>query len=329
MSNVNSILDLILNSNKIIISTHVSPDADAIGSEVAMALALTQLGKNVQIINSSGYPANLEFLIKHLPQNCYSTVSSKLKTLDADLIIILDTSHRNQFEAFAELMLNTDVKRICIDHHPKSENLFNDKFVDTTIPATGILVYNLISIFPDFKLTKQIAESLYAAIMTDTGSFRFSGTSPLVHEIIAKLIDAGAAPNYIYENIYEMGSTERLHLLGKALQSIKLWNNGKVSVITINKSDFEETGTNVEDLDNVVNFGFTIKGVQVSYLVVQLTESYKISCRSKGNFAANKIAEFFGGGGHLNAAGARYKTNSIDEVLKLLKLKTDEIFNSL
>ena len=329
MNNSNSILDLIIAAKKIVISSHISPDADAIGSEVALCLALQQLGKDVKIINPGNHPANLQFLINHFSEGTYSYFNSKLTEFDCDLVIIVDTSQRKQFESVANFILKSNATIICIDHHLNPDDLFHHQHIDTTLPATGILIYNLISKFPNFKLTLPIAESLYAAIMTDTGSFRFTRTTGMVHEIIAKLVDAGANPSLIYEHIYETGSIQRLHLLGKALQSIQLWHNQKTSVITITKNDFEETKTSTEDLDNVVNFGFTIKGVDVSLMIVQLNDNFKMSFRSKGNFPANKLAQHFGGGGHLNAAGARYKSNSLEAVLNELKIKTEELYNSI
>ncbi|MGH2568669.1 MAG: DHH family phosphoesterase, partial [Bacteroidota bacterium] len=181
--------------------------------------------------------------------------------------------------------------------------------------ATGEIVYRLLSHLGQNNFTTEAARALYTAIMTDTGSFRFPKTGPEIHRQVAHLLECGADPVAIYQQVYEQGSAGRLQLLGRALASLQTAHSGKVACMTVTRQMFQETGTSEEDTDNVINYTLTVKGVQVGLLFTELNEGMKISFRSKGNIWINKLAQEFGGNGHQHAAGARVPGGTVNELL--------------
>jgi phosphoesterase RecJ-like protein len=175
-------------------------------------------------------------------------------------------------------------------------------------------------------ITKPIAEALYAAIMTDTGSFRFPKTDVETHHIIADLLQHGADPTEIYQKIFEEGPVNKLKLLGRALTSLSVVHGGRVATMVLLRKDFSETQTAEEDTDNMINHAMSIGGVRVGLIFVELENGVKVSFRSKGDIAINALAKDFGGNGHKNAAGARIQGGTLaDVVLRVTERAADYV----
>jgi phosphoesterase RecJ-like protein len=204
---------------------------------------------------------------------------------------------------------------IYIDHHPDKDDFADLYVIDEPATATGEILYHLLKYLDAKAINKEIAQALYTAIMTDTGSFRFPKTDPDIHQIAADLIRAGADPPEVFQEVYEMGSANTLQLLGRGLASLKTVHDGRVAYMVITRQMFEETATKEYQTDNFVDYTMRIGGVQIGLLFNELPDGVKISFRSKGQIPVNELAKEFGGNGHLNAAGARLFGKKIDETI--------------
>ncbi|MBZ0200239.1 MAG: bifunctional oligoribonuclease/PAP phosphatase NrnA, partial [Ignavibacteriaceae bacterium] len=191
--------------------------------------------------------------------------------------------------------------------------------------ATGEIIYDFIKQTNIITLDKNEAECIYAAIMTDTGSFRFERTSPKIHLIAADLLELGVNPGDVYDKIYDQGKFSRIKLLGSALASMK--RCGKVEAIcymVIKQKTFEETGAEEFDTDGFVNFALSVDGAKIGMMFIELKDGFKVSFRSKGTIPVNKLAGVYGGGGHVNAAGARLHGKKMDEMLSGILLEAEK-----
>jgi len=309
--------DIFESKNSFVITTHVNPDGDAIGSEVALACFLRNKGKKVKIINQSETPDNLLFLTKLFPVETYSS-NLDHHILNTECFCVVDTNSLKRFSAMAEVVKKSKAYKICIDHHLEQEPFADLYVIDTEVPAAGELLYRILTHTDASSITKPIAEALYAGIMTDTGSFKFPKTDSETHTITAELLSRGVNPDEIYQEIFENGAVNKLHLLGKALESIKLHDSGKICTMVIPRSVFSETNTKEADVDNFTNYGLSVKGVIVGLVFVELYDGVKISFRSKGDFDVNILAKQFNGGGHKNAAGARVKNLPLQEAVQMV-----------
>lgn len=306
-----------------VITTHVNPDGDAIGSEVALALFLVNKGKKVTIINQSETSDHLIFLTKIFPVHTYNSSYDK-HILECDCFCVVDTNSPKRFSAMADVVQKSKAYKVCIDHHPEQDPFADFYIIDTEVPATCELLYRFFHSYDPKTITKPIAEALYTGIMTDTASFRFPKTDAETHRISAELLTFGIDNYGLYQQVYENGPINKLWLLGKALESIQLYHNGKVAAMILPRSIFDETKTNEADVDNFTSYVLSIHNVVIGLVFVELSDSVKVSFRSKGDIAVNELAKQFGGGGHKNAAGARIKATTLNEIIPIVLNKTKE-----
>jgi phosphoesterase RecJ-like protein len=313
---IDNIIELIKRNQNFVITTHVNPDGDAIGSELALYYALRQLSKNVVIINHNSTPDNYQWmdpdnLILHfIPEHHRDHI------LNADIIFILDVNQPDRLRSLELFVKQTKALKVVIDHHLEPHTFGNHYLIDDDATSTGEILYKLLMKLDDFKIDKEIAVALYTAIMTDTGSFRFPRTDTETHNIAAHLLQYGVDPTQIYVNVYESWTCGRMRLLGEALDTMKTIHNGKVAYIMCTQKMFKNTGTTEVETDNFTVYPMSIKGVLVGILFNELHNGVKISFRSKGDVPINELAKEFGGNGHLNAAGARLFDKTLDEIIK-------------
>jgi phosphoesterase RecJ-like protein len=298
-----------------VVTTHVNPDGDGIGSEIALASYLKKCGKQVSIINHSETPLNYTFLdpeneILHFNPSLHSET-----VRHADVIFILDANQLSRLRSMEPYVEESKAVKICIDHHLDKDDFADLYLIDEPATATGEILYHLLKYLDAKAIDKEVAQALYTAIMTDTGSFRFPKTDPDIHQITADLIRAGADPPEVFQEVYEMGSANTLQLLGRGLASLKTTHDGRVAYMVITRQMFEETAAKENQTDNFVDYTMRIGGVQIGLLFNELPDGVKISFRSKGEIPVNKLAKDFGGNGHLNAAGARLFGKKIDETV--------------
>jgi phosphoesterase RecJ-like protein len=316
MIDYNRILEIIKSNNSFVITTHVNPDGDAIGSELALAYFLQKLNKKFWIINHSPTPENYLFLDEEKLINRYNSDFDD-KILSADVLIAVDFNTIGRTRSMVEVLEKSKAYKIIIDHHRNPQNFVTEIFFDIDEPATGNIIYKLIKTYNEDFIDKKTADALYTAIMTDTGSFRFERITPEVHLIVADLISRGTNPTYIYNKVYNEMSYEKLKLLGEAITNIKLEADGKIAFMVLDRNLIEKYVESEEefDVDGFANYCLSLKSVIVGLLFFELKNGTKVSLRSKEKFPVNSVAEKFGGGGHLNAAGIRFDGMKLSEVL--------------
>ncbi|NQT75342.1 MAG: bifunctional oligoribonuclease/PAP phosphatase NrnA [Candidatus Omnitrophica bacterium] len=294
----NKIKTAIKKFNKFLISSHINPEGDAIGCQLALVSLLRRLGKKAVMLNESPVPHVLQFM---------KGTENVLKEIPADFnfqaAVILDCPDLSRVGRVSEY-ITPDKVVINIDHHISNENFGKHNWVDRNISSTGEMIYDL---FKAFKLKIEYDEALamYVAIMTDTGSFRYTNTTSRTHRIAAELIDKGVDPYEAFGRIYETSSLQDINLLGEALQTLKLTDDGKVAWLWVTKEMLKKTKASLEGTEGIINFARSIEGVEIAMLFRETgTEGrIKVSFRSKGKVDVNKLAAFFGGGGHVTASG--------------------------
>jgi len=328
MIDFKKLTDIINSNQSFLITTHVNPDADAIGSEIALHKLLSVLGKKSKIINHSSTPYNLKFLdaenfIEKFDETLHKTLFDT-----SDVLVALDFNRSDRMVSMQKVFTESKLLKICIDHHQDPESFVDYQFIDSDYAATGHILFDFIRKTKIVDITEEIAAPLYAAIMTDTGSFRFERTTADLHRLIAELLDTGIDPTSIYDQLYDESKLSKIKLLGKCLNSIELIANNSIGYMILTQNDFNELSAIESDTENFVNLIISIEGVKLGLLFIELKNGFKVSFRSKGKIPVNKLAGVFGGGGHTNAAGARFRdTEMTDMIPKILK-EAENIFNN-
>ena len=289
---------------KILLTSHIRPDCDALGSELGMAGVLDALGKEVCIVNGQRTPPNLAFID---PEQRIKTIHEDISPEDLndiELLVILDTSAWAQLGPMGDVVRKTSAKKIVFDHHVSEDDLGAEPFKNTSAEATGRLVVEAAKCL-DVALTPEIATSLYAAVATDTGWFRFNSTSSTTMRVGAELIEAGAVPASIYANLYEQDTLGRVKLRGRIQERFTTELDGRLAHTFVRAADFDATGSLPTDTEDVINIGLSVLGTEVAVILVeQATGGFKVSFRSRSEVDCSQLAERFGGGGHKAAAGA-------------------------
>lgn len=291
-----------------VLTSHIRPDCDALGSEIGMAGLLEQLGKKVRIVNGHPTPPSLDFID---PQHKIEVVgeSTAAKDVTGDCFIVLDTSAWAQLGPMGDVLREFKGQKLCVDHHVGEDDLGTEFFKDTCAEATGHLVAKLAK-HMHVPITKHMATALYAAIATDTGWFRFGSTTSDTYRVIAELLDCGAVPAEIYGELYERDTLGRVRLRGRILSRTQSELDGKLVYTHVLKDDFAATGAVASDTEDAINLTLAITGTQVAVIFVeQQSGGCKMSFRSRCAVDCNQLAREFGGGGHKAAAGAFLDTS--------------------
>ena len=316
---------IIEDNDSFLITTHVNPDADAIGSEIALHIMLNKLGKKSYIINHSYTPYYLQFLDPENIIKKFNPDTDRKYFDEADVLIGLDFNRLNRLVSMEKVFSESKKIKVCIDHHQDSEDFVSYSFDDDQYSATGHIIYDFIKKTGIVKLDYDIAYPLYAAIMTDTGSFRFERTNAELHRIIASLLDLGVDPVEVYDKIYDQSKLSKIQLLGRALDSIKLVSDNRIGYMFLTREDIIKYVASESDTDGFVNYTLSIENVVLGMFFIELKNGFKVSFRSKGKIPVDKLAAKFGGGGHINAAGVRFRDLSMDKEMKNI-LETAEKF---
>ena len=324
------IVSLINNNQEFILTSHVNPDGDSIGSEIALQIYLKSLGKNAGILNYSPTPDNYKFLDKEQVIEQFDEAKHKERILNADVIFILDTNEYQRLRTLAPYIQESKAKKILIDHHLGfNPELFDEYIVDTDSPATGEILYRFFKEIEKAEgkigiITKDMALALYTAIMTDTGSFKFNRTDEETHLITAELLTYGLNPYDIYEEVYNQATIGRLHLLGRFLNNVTLMYDGKLAYSVILRKDFEETSTDEYAIEGFSSHLMSLSTVVMGIVITQTQRGVKLSFRSKGEVFSNELAKEFGGGGHQNASGTFIPGGDIEKLVKEVTEKAEK-----
>ncbi|WP_051327944.1 DHH family phosphoesterase [Desulfatirhabdium butyrativorans] len=292
-------------ATKILVTSHTAPDGDAVGSLLAMGLALDAMGKDVVLYNESQIPAVYRFL-PGVNRIVHDTDPSAF-----DTAVVLDCSDLARIGKIWEAVNQLPIV-VNIDHHITNAEFGTCQLVETNACATTEIVYRLISAMKT-PISQEIATCIYTGILTDTGSFRFSNTNPEAFEISSRMIALGVNPFHVAQHVYGTYSLGRIKLLNLALDSIEISPNRKISLMSVTQNMLKETGTQLEDADGLINYAKRIQDVRVAVMIQEMPvddaisknhrRHYHVSLRSDGTIDVAAIATRFGGGGHANAAG--------------------------
>lgn len=289
---------------RFLLTSHIRPDCDALGSELGMAGVLDSLGKDVLIVNAQKTPPNLAWIDPTRRLKALGVDVQLSDVADREVMLVLDTSAWQQLGDMGIVLRQTAAKKAVLDHHVSEDDLGAEPFKDTQAEATGRLVLEAAEQL-GVKLTPEIAMPLFAAVATDTGWFRFASTSGDTYRAAGKLMDAGAKPPLIYRSLYEQDTLARLQLIGRTLARTQSDLGGRLIYTAVFQDDFKATSALPSDTEDVINLTLTVAGTEVAIIFVELPSSnYKVSFRSRSAVDCSRLAEQFSGGGHKAAAGA-------------------------
>ena len=329
--------DLLASPKRIVITTHQNPDADALGSSLGLSGYLSKKNHIINIITPTDYPEFLQWMPGE--ENVINFESDKqdlAKTLiaEADIIFCLDFSVLNRIKSMEEVVRNSPAKKVLIDHHQQPETFADFVFWNEKAAATCELIYQLIEILGDKHLIDiASAECLYAGLVTDTGSFRFDSTTKDLHRVAGELIEIGVKTNNIHRKIFDNNSLDRIQFLGFALsQKLTYLPEYNVSYMAISKEELAKYGSKNGDTEGIVNYGLSIKGVEMTAMFVEREDMIRISFRSVKDFSVSEFSRtHFDGGGHKNAAGGRSYASlakTVEKFLSLLPAYKDKLTNN-
>jgi phosphoesterase RecJ-like protein len=301
---IDAVLAALRNKETAVLTTHVNADGDGCGSEVALAAWLRALGTEAYIVNPTPLPQSFRFLVPDESWVVDATTPEAQELCDsADIAIVLDTGEVPRIGRARRLI--DGLPTVVIDHHPAGERPIEGVSLrDSTASATGELVFDIIH-RAGGPWPESADLGMYVAILTDTGSFRFSNTSAVSLQIAAELVSRGVSPDETYRRIYGSVPRRRFHLLESALAFLEVDEEAGVAWMTIPADRFEALGAIADDLEGMVDYPRTVEGVEVGLLFRQIPrKGIKVSFRSNGAVNVNALARQFGGGGHVRAAGA-------------------------
>ena len=323
---ISSLKSLLNQSKNVVIVPHKNPDGDAIGSSLALYFYLLDKKHNVSIIAPNDYPDFLKWLPREDAIIKYESQrdSSKVLIKNADIIFTLDFNALHRTGDMEQPLQDSKAIKIMIDHHQQPDTYAKFMYSDITMSSTCEMIYNFIAMLGDSNLiTKDIATCLYAGIMTDTGSFRYPSTTSKTHNVISDLINKGADNASIHNAIYDTNSPERMLLLGRALQNLKVLPEFKTAFITLSQEELNNFDFRKGDTEGFVNYGLSIENINFAAIFIEHKQEgiIKISLRSKGDFSVNEFARaHFDGGGHTNAAGGKSDLGLNDTVEKFISI---------
>lgn len=337
MKNLEGLKSLLFNPQKIFITTHPRPDADALGSSLGLANYLKKYGHDVSVVTPTSYPQFISWMKGNEEVIIYkgNEDQAKQKLDEADLIFCLDFCNLNRIDELGDLIREkSETPKVLIDHHIDPEDFAEFQLWSSDASATAELIYDfIIQMGDEDKIDVDIAECIYAGIMTDTGSFRFPATSPKVHLTIAELIKKGVQNAKIHRLVYDNNPETKLRFLGHCLSNLLVVRKDLgAAYIAIPLSDKKKFNAQLGDTEGIVNYALSINGIKFASLIKEEEDMVKFSFRSTGDFSVNEFAkENFNGGGHKNAAGGRSDLSFKETIAKfedLLIRYKDKIINS-
>jgi phosphoesterase RecJ-like protein len=300
----------------IVLSTHINSDGDGCGSETALARMLAQRGMTVTIVNPTPWPEMFRFLLGDDVHMVELADGGADVMRNADVVVVLDIADLRRLGKLADVVRALEVPKLVIDHHVPSDDPPSSEILsDTTACATGELVYDVGSVL-GFEITPAIANSLYVALVTDTGGFRFSNTTPRCHAVAAQLLAEGVEPEEMYQRIYASMPVGRLTLLRDALGTLEVDATYGLTWISVPAGAPEKHGVRPEDLEGIAEHARSVAGTRMALFFRDLGHNrVKISFRTTRGVDANEFARQFGGGGHVKASGALVE-GSLEDVQK-------------
>jgi len=305
--NWKSFVDLVHAHQRFLLTTHVRPDGDGIGSILALGDVLRQMGKEVRLVLLSAFPPRYRFLDPDHKIEVFAKPGDAWKNCDA--VIVMDTGTWNQLGDFGPFLRDLTVPKVVIDHHQTQDDLSALRLVDTGAEATGRLCYEAIQALGQ-PLSEKAANALFVAVGMDTGWFHHSNATAATFALASQLIQAGAQPSVTYEHLFENNLLPRLKLTGLVLERLQTICEGQVAFTEIHMADYGATGATPADSEDLVNYTRSVAGVEVGLLFMEQPKGgVKVSFRSRSKVDVARLAETFGGGGHQRASGATIRAS--------------------
>lgn len=322
---IESVKSLINSSKHIVITTHYKPDGDALGSSLGLWAYLKALGLNVNVVLPSEFPGFLSWMHGSNDTLDFLKEGDKAKALiqEADLIFCLDFNDPTRTEGMSESLISSSAKKIMIDHHLDPKSFCDYTFSFPSVGSTCELIVHFIeALNGESLITMDSAACMYAGIMTDTGSFRFSSVTAETHRVVGLLLNTGMRNDFVHEAVYDTSTEDRLRFLGHVLlNQMFVLKEHKAVYFTCTSSDMKKYNHQPGDLEGIVNYGLSIEGIKMAVLFSERDGIVKISFRSKGDYSVKDLAEkHFEGGGHKNAAGGKSYLTLQETVLKFLEI---------
>lgn len=309
----------------ILITTHKSPDGDAIGSSLGLYMFLKKINKNVSVVVPDAFPDFLNWMQEVNDIVYFDSNNEKALELinKSDVIFSLDYNSLSRIDEMGEVIAKTNAFKVVIDHHQNPQDFADHYFVDTDCCSTAQLIYEFIDKLNELdKMDKAIAECLYCGIMTDTGSFRYPSTTAKTHQIIAEFLKLGADGAKIHQEVYDTYSEKRLRLLGYALTNkMKVFPEINAAYISLSQEELKQFDFKKGDTEGLVNYPLSINGIKFSVLMTEKEKDVSMSFRSKDDCYVNEFAnKYFSGGGHVYAAGGKSDLSLEDTIKKFEEL---------
>ena len=317
---ISAICDVFRGYDRFLVACHENPEGDAIGAELALALALRKMGKTVTILNADPVPQNLKFL-SGADTVVFSEDGSKY-----DVAVVVDCGSLERTGKVAAELRKPRLM-VIIDHHKTNEELGPLALIDTAAAAAGLLVYRVL-VALGIEIDRDIAENIYTAILTDTGSFRYRNSSQEAFCVAGEMVSLGVDPWTVSEHVYESQSYNRLRLLIRVLSSLETVLGGRVAAITTLRADLEEFKAKKDDMEGFINYPRSISGIEVAVSFREEGDDlFRLSFRSKGRIDVSVVAARFGGGGHRNAAGCTV-SGTLEEVKRKVFEAVESVLSS-
>jgi bifunctional oligoribonuclease and PAP phosphatase NrnA len=315
-------------SFKSVIVTHTNPDADAIGSSLAWAAYLQKKGHSTMVIVPNDAPKYLQWMAQATQVVSFEKSSQARTTIkkafaEAQVVFCLDFNALNRIKEVGKLVESSKATKVLIDHHIAPEDFADIVFSDTTRAATAQYVFELIVELGDkLLIDKQMAECLYAGMMTDTGSFRHNSTTAAVHTAVAELMQTGLEVNRVHRLLFDQNPVSRTRLLGYVLsEKMVVLPQFRTVYMTLSEAEFKRFESSMGDTDGIVNYGLQIEDIVMAVLIIERKDEIKLSFRSVEGFSVRDLAsKYFGGGGHKNASGGQLKSTLDQAAQKLLDI---------
>jgi len=317
-------VELTRRHQRFLLTTHIRPDGDGLGSMLALADTLQAQGKEARLTVASVIPPRYGFLD---PSGRIERFAPDAGHYKPDVVIVLDTATWNQLGDFGSFLRSFTGPRVVIDHHMTQDDLGALRLVDTSAEATGRLVFEAITAL-DLVPSPEAARALFVAVAMDTGWFRHSNTTPATFALAAELVRHGANPTPLYGALFERNSLARMRLTGLVLERLQVIENGRVAYTEIRRADYEATGALPQDTEDLINYTLSVAGVEVGlFFMEQPRGGVKVSFRSRERVDVAKVAERFGGGGHRLASGAVLQTSLEEARGRVLRAVADALTN--
>lgn len=325
-SDIQAIQTLLSASKKIVIIPHRNPDGDAMGSTLALYHFLLKLNHQAVVISPNDFPEFLAWMPGSETVLVYENDKGNTTKIlqEAELIFTLDFNALHRTGEMENVLKTIYAPFIMVDHHQKPDDYATITYSDTGFGSTCEMIYNFIESLGQLKLIDEnIATCIYTGILTDSGSFKYPKTTGKTHRIVADLIDLGARNTEIPSLLYDNNSYNRLQLLGRALQNLKVIPKHNTAYITLTQDELDTFHHVKGDTEGIVNYGLTIKGIIFAAMFIENREEkiIKISFRSQGDFDVNQFSrDNFNGGGHINAAGGKSELTMVETIKKFEEL---------